>query len=286
MDNFSTKALVNLRNFMSEQNIIDLIKKYVKEEAAPRRDYPIDEKMYNIIKPYKIDRERGILYFEEMIPNEFELEPVSYERKFEEDILEKKLEEHLCSLETEIEQVFIKNKVTGKNYCIQLHELLGGIGNLHPLLHFNTFRKFRKDLLDYMRSMTGLTLLSDDGEYYFIPKDKGDIEIKLIDIYEFLDFENWINCSQKEFLSIFLEKNCHTKLQFQCKTPIAIYLLERISVLFKNMSKRKILSSRRFCSCQTQTSITQSNYSTAKHRIDNHSEEKEKIDIFVKQKLL
>lgn len=257
MEIFQPKAIVDLQNTLSTNNIERLKSEFVRKNYHPE-DPPLD-----------INQEKGIFYcYDSHSDSEYEL-------KFE-DSLSKILLHQTNKLKSEIDQSnILLNSNKKKRYWQDIINAFEYIQNKNQAVFdlFPVSFKPQETIKKYLFEKYHFNPLSQfEGVSFFTVKRRYSLN-DFESIYDFLTNEMFIDDeihSFEDFKSVFNDIETNSSLTFNCETPLIIRILEKMKPMFSDFTTKKIEESGRFLTKQRKNKlskpITVSIYNSNKKR--------------------
>ncbi|CAM3980737.1 hypothetical protein FLAN108750_02980 [Flavobacterium antarcticum] len=253
MINFQPSAIVKFQNFLSTDNIDHLIEEFIKKNINEEE------------QPFHVDSSRGIVTYYNSINNDFE------ETKFEEQLSELLLR-ITNEIKTEIELSNIKlNKKELLKYWNGLLNSFDYIeaNNSRVINNFPACLKPALEIKSYLKEKHSFPLENDNyGGSYFTLKPKYS-RADLLKIYSFIEDNAFINSDEYSFEDFYSLLNYVSEdivMQFDCSTEIMVSLLDHLSTLFTDFTRKKIEQSGRF-KTKSGTILSVSNYDNTIRRV-------------------
>lgn len=233
MEIFQPKAIVDLQNTLSTNNIERLKSEFVRKNYHPE-DPPLD-----------INQEKGILYcYNSHSDSEYEL-------KFE-DSLSQILLHQTNKLKSEIDQSnILLNSNKKKRYwqdIINAFEYIQkknqDVFDLFPVCY-----KPQETIKNYLSEKYQFNPISQfEGASFFTIKPRYN-QADLRRVYNFITEELFLDDeshSFEDFMSVFNDIETNSLLAFNCETPLIVRILEHMKPMFSDFTTKRIDESGRF----------------------------------------
>lgn len=253
MDNFQSTAIVNLQNFLHTTNIERLIKRFIKKHVNEEE------------QPFNIDSSKGIISYysaisDEVLETKFETELKDLLWKFTNDI---KSEIDLSNVKlTNKERVkFWNNILKSFDYIEKTH--------YDVISTFPICLKPSEEINNYLKNkyQFPLEINNDSPSYFNLKRNYSRKDLK--SIYDFMDEFSFIDADYftfDEFYSLLSYRESSEQLKLKTSTEVLVCILEELSFLYTDMTRRKIEESGRFLTKSGKV-LSVSNYENTIKRI-------------------
>ncbi|WP_452219971.1 hypothetical protein [Lacinutrix salivirga] len=257
MNTFQPTAIVNLQNFIHPTNVERLINKFIKK-------YINEEE-----QPLNIDYSKGIISYYSAINNEV------LETKFETELKELlwKITNDIKS-EIDLSNVKLNNKEKFKywNTILNSFEYIED-DNFEVISTFPICLKPSEEIKDYLKKKYQFPLELENNEVsYFTLKPKYSRK-DLQKIYDFMDDNLFIDADEysfEDFYSVLNYIEIKETVRFNTSTENIVCLLNEMSNLFIDLTRKRIEESERF-KTKSGAILSVSNYESTINRIKNKS---------------
>jgi len=257
MDNFQSTAIVNLQNTLHDNNIEHLIKRFIKKHIREEE------------QPIEINKSKGIISYYDSIHDKVE------EIKFENE-----LNDLLWNITNDIKsEIDLSNvKLTNKERVKFWNNILKSFDYIEET-HYDVISTFpiclkpSEEIKDYLNKKYQFPLEKDNnGASYFTLKPKysrRDLE----NIYDFIDDNLYLDADEysfEDFYSVLNYIDSKETIRFSTSTENIVCLLNEMSNLFTDLTRKKIEESERF-KTKSGAILSVSNYENTINRIKNKS---------------
>ena len=235
MNNFQPNAIINFQNFVNLTNIKRLIKKFIKKNVNEEE------------QPLNIDYSKGI---------------VSYYCSINDKVLETKFETELKELLWQLTND-IKSEIELSNTKLKTKEKYKYWNNI-----LSSFNYIENDNFEVISTFPICLKPSEEIKDSLKPKySRRDLE----KIYYFMDDNLFIDADEysfEDFYSVLNYIEIKDTFRFNTSTENLVCLLNEMSNLFADLTRKKIEESERF-KTKSGTILSVSNYESTINRIKN-----------------
>jgi hypothetical protein len=265
MKEFNPTSIVLLQNTLSQKNIERLVKEFITEKLTPDN------------YPDRIDEQKGILFFYDSYKNDFT--KVKFETRLKEILWE--ITNNIKN-EIDLSNTYLTNNERVK-FWVNILKSFDYINknSTEVLSLFPICNKPFEEIENYLKSKYQFINISLFENSYFTLKPKytqKDIQ----DIYNYITSELYLDDESfniQDFNSSLFDYDSDVKLIFNCSTEIMVTILNELSILFTDFSRKKIEKSGRFIT-KNNTPIKVDNFNTTISRLRNGKYKKSNKDIY------
>tara|TARA_R110002111_G_scaffold262856_1_gene341866 strand:- start:7607 stop:8431 length:825 start_codon:yes stop_codon:yes gene_type:complete len=255
MNNFQPNAIINFQNFVNLTNIKRLIKKFIKKNVNEEE------------QPLNIDYSKGIVSYycsinDKVLETKFETELKELLWQLTNDI-KSEIELSNTKLKTKEKYKYWNNILSSFNYIEN--------DNFEVISTFPICLKPSEEIKDYLNKKYHFPFVTDNNSAsYFSLKPKysrRDLE----KIYYFMDDNLFIDADEysfEDFYSVLNYIEIKDTFRFNTSTENLVCLLNEMSNLFADLTRKKIEESERF-KTKSGTILSVSNYESTINRIKN-----------------
>lgn len=257
MDNFQSSAIVNLQNFLHTTNVERLIKRFIKKHINEEE------------QPLNIDYLKGIISYysaidDEVLEIKFEIELKELLWKITNDI-KSEIDLSNIKLTNRERKKFWNNIIKSFDYIEETH--------YDVISTFPICLKPSEEIRDYLNKKYQFPLEMQKNRFsYFTLKPKYSRK-DLEKIYTFLDDNSFIDADEhsfEDFYSVLNYIDSKKTIRFKTSTENIVCLLNELSHLFTDLTRKKIEESERF-KTKLGSILSVSNYESTISRIKNKS---------------